>query len=76
MKSTEPILVGVLRELTRTRGRWAEVAKSSGVPYHTLVKIAQGAVTDPRISTVQMLVDYFAGQNAAGGALAREPTHA
>ncbi len=60
MNSTEPILVGVRRELTRTRGRWAEVAKESGVPYHTLVKIAQGAVSDPRVSTVQRLVDHFA----------------
>lgn len=77
MNSTESILVGVRRELARTRGRWAEVAKSSGVPYHTLTKIAQGTVADPRISTVQLLVDYFASQTAAptGVLVNQEPAH-
>ncbi len=60
MNSNESILAGVRRDLTRTRGTWTKVAQSSGVPYHTLVKIAQGTVLDPRVSTVQRLVDYFA----------------
>lgn len=35
------------------------VAKGSGVPYHTLLKIANGATEDPRTSTVNRLVIYF-----------------
>lgn len=76
MSSPEPILVGVRRDLKRTRGRWADVAKNSGVPYHTLIKIAQGTVADPRVSTVQLLVDYFARNQPAGPAAAPQPTHA
>lgn len=75
MSSTETILAGVCRDLARTRGRWTEVAKDSGVPYHTLVKIAQGAVTDPRIGTIQLLVDYFARSNAPAAEAAGEHAH-
>jgi predicted transcriptional regulator len=35
------------------------VAKGSGVPYHTLLKIAKGETEDPRTSTVNRLVVYF-----------------
>lgn len=35
------------------------VAKGSGVPYHTLLKIASGETEDPRTSTVNRLVVYF-----------------
>jgi predicted transcriptional regulator len=45
--------------LSASRGRWVEVSRESGVPYHTLIKIAQGQVSNPRIETVQRLVDYF-----------------
>lgn len=75
MSSTETILAGVCRDLARTRGRWTEVAKDSGVPYHTLVKIAQGAVTDPRIGTIQLLVDYFGRPNTAAAEPAQEASH-
>jgi len=60
--SVEPILAFVLRKLEESRGKWVEVARDSGVPYHTLTKIAQGQSPDPRIDTVQRLVDYFNGQ--------------
>lgn len=58
----EPILAFVLRKLEETRGQWVEVARASGVPYHTLTKIAQGQSPDPRIDTVQRLVSHFNGQ--------------
>ncbi len=65
MSSTiEPILTFVRRRLEETRGDWMEVSRVSGVPYHTLTKIAQGQVENPRIATVQRLVDYFNGQLA------------
>lgn len=60
--NVEPILTFVRRKLDEVRGSWVEVSTKSGVPYHTLTKIAQGQVPDPRISTVQRLVDYFNGQ--------------
>lgn len=60
MSNVEPIMAALRRQLQLTRGRWADVSRKSGVPYHTLTKIAQGKVADPRVSTVQLLVDYFA----------------
>jgi predicted transcriptional regulator len=36
-----------------------QVAQESGVPYSTVTKIAQGAVSDPSVHTVQTLFDYF-----------------
>lgn len=63
--NVEPILTFVRRKLDESRGTWGEVAQVSGVPYHTLTKIAQGQVPDPRISTVQRLVDYFNGHSVA-----------
>lgn len=59
--NVEPILTFVRRKLEEVRGSWVEVSIKSGVPYHTLTKIAQGQVPDPRISTVQRLVDHFNG---------------
>ena len=64
MSNVESILVAVRRQLGETKGRWTSVAEQSGVPYHTLTKIAQGKV-DPRVSTVQRLVDHFAISSAA-----------
>lgn len=58
----DSILAFVLRKLEESRGKWVEVARASGVPYHTLTKIAQGQSPDPRIETVQRLVDYFNGE--------------
>ena len=35
------------------------IAKGAEVPYHTLLKIANGETEDPRVSTVQNLLQYF-----------------
>jgi len=66
MSTAEPILAAVRRQLGATKGQWTSVAEQSGVPYHTLVKIAQGAVANPRVGTVQRLVDHFAKQAEQG----------
>lgn len=42
-----------------------EVSKGSGVPYHTLLKIAKGETGDPRVSTVETLIRYFQAREAA-----------
>lgn len=57
----ETMLGTVLRRLDGVKGAWPLVAKESGVPYQTLTKIACRIVVDPRVSTVQILFDYFAG---------------
>ena len=41
-----------------------EVAIGAGVPFHTLLKIAKGETTDPRVSTLQSLLDYYEGRAA------------
>ncbi|MET3234225.1 UNVERIFIED_ORG: putative transcriptional regulator [Burkholderia sp. 1263] len=54
------MLSTVLRRLDQAKGAWPEIARASGVPYQTLTKIACRIVSDPRVSTVQTLFDYFA----------------
>lgn len=41
------------------KDRLEEIATGSGVPFHTLLKIAKGETADPRVSTAQSLHDYF-----------------
>ena len=36
-----------------------EVAQVSGVPFHTIAKIKRGETTNPRIETVERLLNYF-----------------
>ena len=67
MRNVEPIMVTLRRKLEEAKGGWSAVAEQSGVPYHTLTKIAQGKV-DPRMSSVQRLVDYFTAQRGTDGA--------
>lgn len=57
----EPLLSTVLKGLDNARGSWPAVAKATGIPYQTITKIGGRFVSDPRLSTVQALLDYFAG---------------
>jgi len=41
------------------------IALESGVPFSTVCKIAQGAVKEPSVHTVQRLYDYFKEKEAA-----------
>jgi predicted transcriptional regulator len=52
------------------RERLEIIAKGADVPYHTLLKIANGETEDPRVSTVQNLLRYFqaAEQNTRAAA--------
>ncbi|NYH13446.1 putative transcriptional regulator [Paraburkholderia bryophila] len=68
----EKMLDTVLRKLGETRGRWPEVSDGSGVPYQTLTKIACGVHSDPRVSTVQTLFDYFASRPEQASPVKRE----
>lgn len=58
----EPMLAFVLRKLEESKGKWTEISEKSGVPYHTLTKIALCTVPDPRISTIQKLANHFGYQ--------------
>lgn len=56
-----PILQDVLDNLDRTKGQWPAVSEGSGVPYKTIVKIAQREILNPGVNSVQQLYDYFHG---------------
>ncbi|WP_186268972.1 hypothetical protein [Burkholderia gladioli] len=64
---SEPILSFVLRQLDSAKGNWPEISRQSGVPYQTLTKIAGRLVVDPRISTVQALLDCLTEREAGMG---------
>lgn len=53
-------LEGVVTKLQANKGKWRHIARETGVPYDTLTKIALSRVSDPRVSNVQALHDYFA----------------
>lgn len=60
MEPDQPHWIDAVRaNLQRYKREWPAIARDSGVPYHTVVKVASGRVTDPRVSTVQALHDYF-----------------
>lgn len=56
-----PILQDVLDNLDRTKGQWPAVSRDSGVPYKTIVKIAQREILNPGVNSVQQLYDHFHG---------------
>jgi transcriptional regulator with XRE-family HTH domain len=55
----------VLRNLEASKGRWADVAKGSGVSRRTVEKIARKEIVDPGVSHIEALDRYFGGQRAA-----------
>lgn len=55
------ILQDVLANLDRTKGQWPTIAHRSGIPYKTIVKIAQREILNPGVNSVQQLYDYFHG---------------
>lgn len=60
----EPILAYVKRRLEAARGKWPQIAEDTGVPYFTITNIVQGKSVDPRVSSLQPLVDYFRARDA------------
>lgn len=47
-----------------TKEQLERAAEGSGVPFHTLLKIQNGATNDPRISTIQKLYEYLQARAA------------
>jgi predicted transcriptional regulator len=64
----QSMLGGVLNALRRSRGAWVRISVATGVPYHTLTKIAQGKTERPRVDTVQRLHDYLCAKDPSGAA--------
>lgn len=60
----EPILIFVKRRLEESRGYWPQISTATGVPYFTITNIVQGKTEDPRVSTLQKLVDYFRARDS------------
>lgn len=56
---SKPMLDLVLDALEKSKGHWQAVADGSGVPYHTLTKVAQRRIVNPGVDTVQALANYF-----------------
>jgi transcriptional regulator with XRE-family HTH domain len=61
----KPIYEYVLERLEATKGRWPRVAEGSGVSRRTLEKIARQEISDPGVSHIQKLADYFRAQEKA-----------
>ncbi|WP_244097345.1 hypothetical protein [Burkholderia cenocepacia] len=62
----------VIEQLHKNKGKWRRIAQDAGVPYDTLAKIALSRVTDPRVSNVQALHDYFVRAEASCPRVRRE----
>lgn len=60
------LLLKVRRRLppANERDRLEEVAKESGVPFHTLLKVITGETANPRIKTVEKLLRWTERQAA------------
>jgi predicted transcriptional regulator len=67
MDNASNIYAYVMARLREKRIPQRTVAKDSGVPFSTVCKIAQGAVTDPSVHTVQRLADYFRAHDIGTG---------
>lgn len=65
MSHNPTILDELLARLERTKGHWPTVARESGVPYFTMMRLVQRRTTNPQLKTVQALMDYFDRQDRA-----------
>ncbi|HHX0959318.1 hypothetical protein [Pseudomonas aeruginosa] len=56
---TTNLLEYVQDQLNERKGIWSQISLSSGVPYSTIAHIAQGVTANPRVKTIQALLEYF-----------------
>lgn len=59
MSTPTDIYEFVMSQFRAKRIKQRQVAKESGIPFSTVSKIAQGAVKDPSVHTIQRLANYF-----------------
>jgi transcriptional regulator with XRE-family HTH domain len=65
MNSNQTLYEQVMTDLRSKRIPQRQIASGSGVPFSTVCKIAQGAVKDPGVHTIQRLADFFGRHPAA-----------
>ncbi|MDP5208318.1 MULTISPECIES: hypothetical protein [unclassified Microbulbifer] len=58
------LLEKVRAQLRERRGQWKEISERSGVPYFTLIKIANGATENPRWRTLARLSEQLSREPA------------
>lgn len=49
----------LITELQERKPQWRTIAEMSGVPFRTLEKIGRMNTKNPRLETVQRLMDFF-----------------
>lgn len=67
------MLKNTVDRLRRHEGRYAEISRTSGVSYSTLVKLAQGVSDNPTVASLQQVIealDAFEAGEAEGEAAA------
>lgn len=58
-------ITDIAARLQQRKGHWRQLAKTTGVPYFTLTKIARGTITNPSIDTVNKLLPHIGDEPAA-----------
>ncbi|MFS1525257.1 hypothetical protein ACL7TT_14295 [Microbulbifer sp. 2304DJ12-6] len=58
------LLEKVRAQLRERRGQWKEISERSGVPYFTLIKIANGTTENPRWRTLARLSEQLSQEPA------------
>lgn len=59
MGESKCILNFVKEKLVQNKGRLPAISRECDVPYSTLIKISQGVSTNPRVTTVQKIANFF-----------------
>ena len=59
MAENQSLLSYVITNLKNTTGSWPTIAEKTGVPYHTITKIAYKKTKDPGVAKVEKLANYF-----------------
>jgi hypothetical protein len=66
MQNTQQPILDSLIERLKTAGpsKWPAISAATGVPYHSIRKLAYGDRKNPRLSAAQSLLDFFASEDA------------
>lgn len=63
----------VMAQFAARRIPQRQVALESGVPFSTVSKVAQGAVREPSVHTIQRLYDYFVSKGEVSAVNPQNP---
>lgn len=75
----EPIVLYVRRRiqalrkrLNELKGKWAEMARDTGINHSTIYRIASGKNSNPDLPTIQVLQDWCAAYDQAAETMRKE----